>query len=318
MTTMPDHTSKRRSIPHWLAAALLAVGTIVTSLSVPQVAIAQVVVIANGSPITELDIRQRSKLMATSTHKAPTRQEVIKELIDDRLKISQGKLYGLDMGPDEVDAAFANMAQRQHISAAQFSQALDRAGISANAVKARIRAEMTWSSLVRGKFGSLLNVNEGDLAQAMRNSNQAENVVGYIYTLYPVTVIVASGSSQAVVEQKRREAENLRSRFVSCRTGLPLARALRDVAVREPVTKSSADLPEALRALLAKLEVGRLSTPDVTPQGLQMFALCSKKVSTADSPLKRELREKIYSTRFEAEAKKFLDDIRRTAMIEYK
>ena len=39
---------------------------------------AQVVVVANGSPITAYDIEQRTKLIATSTHKTPTRQEVIK------------------------------------------------------------------------------------------------------------------------------------------------------------------------------------------------------------------------------------------------
>jgi peptidyl-prolyl cis-trans isomerase SurA len=120
------------------------------------------------------------------------------------------------------------------------------------------------------------------------------------------------------MDGKRREAENLRGRFVSCKSGLALARALRDVAVREPITKSSADLPEQLRVLLGKLEVGHLSTPDVTAQGLQMFALCNKKESTAESPLKREMRDQIYSKRFEAEAKKFLEEIRKTAMIEYK
>jgi peptidyl-prolyl cis-trans isomerase SurA len=61
-----------------------------------------------------------------------------------------------------------------------------------------------------------------------------------------------------------------------------------------------------------------LSTPDVTAQGLQMFALCGKKQSTAESPVKRELRDKIYTSRYEAEAKKFLEEIRKTAMIEYK
>jgi peptidyl-prolyl cis-trans isomerase SurA len=113
-------------------------------------------------------------------------------------------------------------------------------------------------------------------------------------------------------------AENLRGRFNSCKTGLPMARALRDVAVREPVTKSSADLPEPFRDLLAKLEVGRLSSPDVTPQGLQMFALCEKRESKADSPAKRELREKMYTSRYETESKKYLEEIRKSAMIEYK
>jgi peptidyl-prolyl cis-trans isomerase SurA len=315
---MPGYTLKRRSAQKWLAAAIAAASMAAAGLAAPTAARAQVVVIANGSPITELDISQRSKLIAVSSRKTPTRKEVINELIDDRLKIAKGRVYGMDLGPAEVDAAFDNMAKRQNATADQFAKVLERAGISANAVKARLKAELTWSQLVRGKFGTSLQVNEGDLNQALRAQNAAENTVGYIYTLYPVTIVVPRGSSEAVIAAKRREAENLRSRFVACKSGLALARALRDVAVREPITKSSADLPEALRELLAKLEIGRLSTPDVTAQGLQMFALCGKKESTADSPVKRELRNKIYTSRYEAEAKKFLEEIRKSAMIEYK
>jgi peptidyl-prolyl cis-trans isomerase SurA len=315
---MPGYTLKRRSAQKWLAAAIAAASMAAAGLAAPTAARAQVVVIANGSPITELDISQRSKLMAVSSRTTPTRKEVINELIDDRLKIAKGRVYGMDLGPAEVDAAFDNMAKRQNATADQFAKVLERAGISANAVKARLKAELTWSQLVRGKFGTSLQVNEGDLNQALRAQNAAENTVGYIYTLYPVTIVVPRGSSEAVIAAKRREAENLRSRFVACKSGLALARALRDVAVREPITKSSADLPEALRELLAKLEIGRLSTPDVTAQGLQMFALCGKKESTADSPVKRELRNKIYTSRYEAEAKKFLEEIRKSAMIEYK
>jgi peptidyl-prolyl cis-trans isomerase SurA len=315
---MPGFSLKRQSARTWLAAVLAAAGLAAGCLTAPVAARAQVVVIANGSPITELDIRQRSKLMAVSNRKTPTRKEVINELIDDRLKIAKGRVYGMDMDQAQIDAAFENMAKRQNATPAQFAQVLERAGISAAAVKARLKAELTWTQLIRGKFGSSLQVNEGDLNNALRAQNAAENAVGYIYTLYPVTIVVPRGSSEAVVAAKRREAENLRSRFVACKSGLALARALRDVAVREPITKSSADLPEATRDLLAKLEVGRLSTPDVTAQGLQMFALCAKKQSTAESPLKRELRDKIYASRYEAEAKKFLEEIRKTAMIEYK
>lgn len=304
---------KRRSMGLLLACIVIAAAS-----AVPVAARAQVAVIANGSPITELDIRQRSKLIATSTRKTPTRQQVINELIDDRLKIAKARTYGLEVSDTEVDNAFENMARRQNASPEQFAQVLERSGISASALKARLRAQMVWNQLVRGRFGSSLQVGEGDVVSAMRANNQAETTVGHIYTLYPVTVIIPNGSSAAAIEGKRREAENLRGRFVACKSGLALARALRDVAVREPVTKSSADLPEQLRDVLAKLEVGRLSTPEATPQGLQMFALCDKKESAADSPAKREVREKIFNERFDAESKKFMDEIRRSAMIEYR
>ena len=49
-----------------------------------------------------------------------------------------------------------------------------------------------------------------------------------------------------------------------------------------------------------------------------MFALCNKKETTSDSPAKREMRDKLFNERFEAESKKFLEDIRRSAMIEYR
>ena len=299
---------------------LIAWAVFAVLLAMPAVAEAQVAVVVNGSPITELDIAQRSKLISSATHKAPTRQEVINELIDDRIKIAKAKSYGLELTDADIDSAFTDMAKRQGISPQQFAQILDRDGITANALKARLKAELTWQQLVRGKFGSALQVGDSDIALAMQSSgnDSAKDDVGYIYTLYPVIVIVPSGSSAAIMEGKRREADNLRGGFLSCSAGLALARALRDVAVREPVVRNSSDLPPQLRQLLSTLEVGRLTTPDVTPLGLQMFALCEKKTSTDESPAKRQLREQIYTKRFEAESKKFLDEIRKQAMIEYK
>lgn len=300
----------------WMAAALAAAAF--AALLAPGAARAQVVVVANGSPITELDIAQRSKLIATSTRKTPSRQEVINELIDDRLKIAKAKYYGLDVGDKEVDAAFENMAQRQRMTPAQFGQVLERSGISPAALKARLKAQIVWSQLVRGRFGSTLQIGDADVANALRTSNQQESVTGYVYTLYPITVIIPSGASPGVADAKRREAENLRGRFTSCDSGIRMARGLRDVAVREPVTRNSSDLPEQLREMLARIEIGRLSTPEPTPQGWQMFALCGKRESAADSPAKKEMRDKLYNERYEAESKKFLEDIRKSAMIEYK
>jgi len=298
---------------------MCAIVTLMLVMATP--ARAQVVVVANGLPITEYDIQQRTKLEFTSTHKTPERQQIINNLIDDRLKISRAKMYGFEISDTEVDNAFEGMATRQHITPAQFGQVLERAGISPNTVKARIRAELTWQQLVRGKYSSSLQIGDSDIASAIKERNEGENAasaVGYVYTLYPVTIVVARGSSEATIALKRSEAENLRGRFVSCNEGLAIARGLRDVAVRDPISRNSADLSPQLRDVLGNIQVGRLTAPETTAQGLQMFAVCGKKESTTESPLKREVREKLFVTRFETESKKFLDEIRKSAMIEYK
>ena len=67
-----------------LVAALMA-GTASAGLA------QQVVVMVDGEPITTLDIEQRSKLIQASTHKAPPRQEVLDDLINDRLEIKEAK-----------------------------------------------------------------------------------------------------------------------------------------------------------------------------------------------------------------------------------
>jgi peptidyl-prolyl cis-trans isomerase SurA len=314
-TTM---TRSKGRLARRLAGTLAAVLFAAAFADAPRPALAQVVVMANGSPITALDIEQRSKLIASGTHKMPDRQEVINQLIDERIEVAKAKSYGLEVTEAEVDQGFATMAKRQNVTPEQFSQILDKVGITAEALKARIRAEMTWSQLVRGKFSASLNVGESDISNALRGRGDEGKTVGYVYTLYPVMVVVPSGASEVDLDAKRHEAENLRNRFLNCTEGLALARAVRDVAVRDPLTRSSADLAPQLRDLLASMEVGRLTTPDVTPQGLQMFALCNKKESTEDSPVKTELREQIFAKRFETEAKKYLDELRKQAMIEYK
>jgi peptidyl-prolyl cis-trans isomerase SurA len=301
----------RRAFARAAAASLFVLCVAAT----PLPANAQVVAMVNGLPITALDIEQRIKLERMSSQKALTRDQALKLLVDDKLKITIAKRYGLEMTDSEVDSNFAEIARRVRQSPEQFTQSLARAGISAAALKSRVRADVVWSQLIRGKFGASLQISESELNL---QSGAAKDEVGYLYTLRPVIVVVPRGSGEGTIDAKRREAEALRSRFQDCNQGLALARGLRDVAVRDPVRRSSADLPPQLREMLAKLEVGRLSNPEMTPQGLEMFALCEKKTTKTETPEKRELKEKLFNERFEKEAKKFLEETRRSAIIEYR
>jgi peptidyl-prolyl cis-trans isomerase SurA len=306
------YSAFRNNARIWLAAAVIA------GFFLPVAASAQVVVVANGSPITELDITQRTKLIATSTRKTPSRQDVIQELIDDRIKIAKAKVYGMEVSDAEVNSSFETMAQRQHMNTQQFSQVLERSGILPQTVKARVRAQLTWNQLIRAKFGATLEVSDADVTKALMETKESDTAVGYIYTLYPVVVLAPRGSAEATLRAKLQEAESLRQRFTACDSGLRMARAMRDIAVREPVTRSSSDLPEQFRNLLASIELGHLTQPEPTDQGLQMFAVCNKRQTTADTPAKRQAKEQIFNKRFEVESKRFLDEIRKQAMIEYK
>ena len=80
-----------------------------------------------------------------------------------------------------------------------------------------------------------------------------------------------------------------------------------------------ASLTDRLSAsLLEGTAVGHLTPPEVTKQGVEMFAVCNKKQTTSDTPKMRAAKEKIFTSRYEQQAKRYMDEVRRGAMIEYR
>lgn len=303
-----------RTCRNLMTAAVLVFG----ATALPSAARAQqVVVIVNGEPVTALDIEQRAKLIQLSSHKTPTRQEVLEELINEKLKVREAKRWGLEIPSSEVDTAYATMASRMRLTAEQLTEHLAKSGVHAATLKARIKTDLTWPQLVRGRYQQSLHIGEKDILTAMES--KSNETVGYDYTLRPILFFVPAGSPDPLVEGRKREAEALRGRFQGCESGLGFARALKDVAVREQVIRSSADIPEQLRKVLEGIEVGRLTPPEVTKFGIEMFAICAKKESAADnSPARRQVRESIMAERYEKHSKQYLQELRRGAMLEYK
>jgi peptidyl-prolyl cis-trans isomerase SurA len=206
------------------------------------------------------------------------------------------------------------------MDAKQLSEVLAKAGSNAGTLKTRLKADLAWQQLVRGRFSSSLTIGERDILAALETrkpEDKEKDVIGNEYTLRPIVFIVAKGAPQAMIEARKREAEALRHRFQSCDEGVAFARALRDVAVREPIVRNSIDLPAELRTMLDGVAVGRLTAPEVTKHGIQMFAVCAKRTTT-ESVGKRKARDAVFAERYQERAKRYLDELRRGAMIEYR
>jgi peptidyl-prolyl cis-trans isomerase SurA len=298
----------------------VAVACMFAALTASNLARAQqVALIVNGDVITTYDIEQRMKFVQLSTRKPAARNEVVEELIDEKLKVQIGQRYKIEIPDSEVDASYAEMAHRMNnMTPQQLTQVLAQGGVDATTLKARIRADTIWQNIVRGKFQGDLQVRETDILAVLQAEKKDEkNQIGYVYRLRPILFLVPKGASE-LAEARRKDAEALRGRFTDCDGGLKFARTLRDVAVRDVIVKSSSDLLPALREILDKTEIGHLTAPEVTPQGIQLFALCERKETTEDTPEKRQARDKLFSEKFQIKAKRYLQELRKQAMIERK
>jgi peptidyl-prolyl cis-trans isomerase SurA len=301
--------------------AACAAGCAFAMLLPPSPAQAQtVVVMVNGEPITDLDIESRSKFDFVSSHKQPSRQEVINELIDEKVKIKEAKKFGVDPGASEINEAYTQMSSRMRITPDQLTASLEKQGIRADTLKQKIKTDMVWGSLVRGRYKEKLQVGEKDVNDRVKaeGGDDAQQAEAFEYRMQPVVLIVPKGSAQSALELRHKDAETLRARVETCEQANQYFKTMPNAAIREMVIRTSADIPANLRKVLDETPVGHLTPPEVTKQGIEMVALCARKPTTIDTPKRKEMRDKMYQQKYEATSNAYLAEIRRAAMIEYR
>jgi peptidyl-prolyl cis-trans isomerase SurA len=315
MTTIKLLSRRPRSDVRSLGAGC-AVALTVLAGGISPLPAQTIACMVNGEPITNMDIEQRTKLNFLTTRKQMPRQEVLEELTNEKVKLKEAKRFGVDPSASDVDQAFSSMSQRMRLSPEQLTKSLESQGVRPETLKARLKAEMVWGSLVRGRFKESLQVGEKDVADAAQKTGESTQIDAFEYKLRPIVLIVPRGSATVTVDQRRKEAESLRERVQSCEQAINYSKSMQNAAIRDIVTKTSADIPGPLRELLDKTPVGRLTPPEITKQGVEMVALCERKPTKVDTPKKREIREKMFTEKYEAKQKAYLADIRKAAMIE--
>ena len=302
---------------HLVHAAMAAAAMVVISAASPAHA-QSVAVIVNGEPITQMDIDQRMKLNALSGVKDSNRQTVLDDLINEKVKIKEGKKFSVDPGPSEVDGSYATMASRMRLTPDQLTQSLASKGIRPNTLKSRLKADMVWNAIVRGRFKQSLQVGEKEVEAAVQSQGGDAMAEAFEYQMRPLVLIVPRGAGGGLAETRHKEATALRERIQSCDDAIRVFKSTQNATVKGIVVKTSADLPPPLRDMLDKTPIGHLTPPEVTAQGIEMVALCSSKPTKVDTPKKREVREKMFADKFDAKSKSYLADLRKAAMIEYR
>jgi peptidyl-prolyl cis-trans isomerase SurA len=76
-------------------------------------------------------------------------------------------------------------------------------------------------------------------------------------------------------------------------------------------------LPE-LKAVLDALDVGGITEPATTSNGIEVIGICARRAITGRSEAEAEVREEISSERGQLLARRYLRDLRSDAVIEYR
>jgi peptidyl-prolyl cis-trans isomerase SurA len=256
-------------------------------------------------------VEQRVKVSSAVYRRPLSQSQALQELIDDKIKLGEGRRIGMRMTPAGIEEIMTRIASGNRQNLAQFEQNLSRAGIDPEAVKAKISADTIWTELQRQKArsGSISNAELN--AELERRVAKGEATVTD-YVLRQIIFVVPRDSNPG---QREREANAARGRFSDCEAGVETMRALRDVAVKERIGRVSTDLSDNLNTLLKKTPVGGLTPAFRTEQGIEMLAICEKKERQDQIALRGRIEQEILQKRTEGTSGQFLNELRSKATI---
>jgi tetratricopeptide (TPR) repeat protein len=142
--------------------------------------VAPAALVVNGEAITNDDIDQRTKFNALANHTSPSRKDVIEELIDDKLKTGIARRYKIDLTDKDVDAQYADMAKRMHITADELTQTLGTNGVGDKTLKAKILADLSWQYVIRRRLTRRPQLSEQQVSRQSAGSEAAHQTKGQI------------------------------------------------------------------------------------------------------------------------------------------
>lgn len=299
-------------------AAMLMLALVAVAANVAPAQANQVAIIVNGSAITSGDVNRRVKLLQLQRERGDLKKKAQDQLIEEAIKMNEVRRLRAGVSDAQVNQSFARFASANRMSAKQMSQMLGQAGVGARHFKEFIRVQMSWPRVVNARFSTSGRMSTEDLvAKMLERGGEKPTTTEYI--LQQVIFVVPQSRRNAILGQRKREAEAMRGRFVDCNSTRQFAKGLKDVSVRDLGRIMQPALPGEWKELVEKTQQGRTTKTRVTDRGVEFIAVCTARQVSDDLAAEMVFRAEQASEdpSQSQNSQKYLKELRERARITY-
>lgn len=296
------------------AAAWLALGLMIAATAAVH-AQSAVRLTVNGTPITDQMVNERAQLLrieGRGSSNSARAQMATDELVDDAIKLAEAQRIGVTVSTSEVENAYTTIARGMNVSASNLTQILTQNGVNPQTLRSRLQAAIAWQAVVQQAISPRVQISELDLD--LRAAEQMQQTSSFDYILKEVLFVIPQGSGVSA-SRRTAEANQYRSRFSGCDSAVELVLQFNDAAVRDIGRRHATQLPDAVAAELARLNVGQITSPRVVETGVSMLAVCEKAEARDLTFVKDELRQEVGTEALVGEADAYLARLRSQAAI---
>ncbi|MCB1489385.1 MAG: SurA N-terminal domain-containing protein [Bauldia sp.] len=305
------HHTIRLGLAAFVAVAMAALGVGVAS------AASSIRIKVDDQPITSYDIAQRTALLKLTG--GGGEKAAIQELIDETLQFIEAAKLGVSVSESRVDFAIEDIAKRTKMTPAKLKSELAAQGVNIDTLRRRIKAQMTWQTLVDVKIHmDGASVKGSDVTAALfEESGGSGQIKTTEYILQQIIFVVPKGSSSALLSQRRREAEAFRGRFPGCDQSVAMAKQLKGVVVKNLGRRTDDELSGPDAKEIKGTAVGKTTSPMKTDAGYQLIAVCRAKSVDSNAAAVADAENKLMLEQNKDLGKEYMEELRKKAIIQY-
>lgn len=125
--------------------------------------------IVNDQVITQFEFEQRVLFMQMLRQPGDLEQAALSSLVDDRLRMSAAKQFGVKMSPEQLKAGMEEFAARANLTADKFVEIIGQAGVQPETFRDFVESGLVWREIIRGKFAPTVSISETQIDRALAN-----------------------------------------------------------------------------------------------------------------------------------------------------
>lgn len=234
----------------------------------------------DDSLITEFEVQQRVRFLQVLGAPGGARNDVIEELIRDRLRISATRQVGITMSEEALQSGLSDFAARADLTTDEFVQRLEAAGVARETLRDFVSTQLIWRDYIRARFGGRVQISETEIDRALAGASSES---GIEVLISEIIIPAPPQNAEQVMAQAEKIAQSETPAEFSNYASRFSATASRGNGGRLPWTSIS-QLPPVLRPLLLGLAPGEVTSPLPIPNAVALFQLRDIRETSAPAP----------------------------------
>lgn len=239
--------------------------------------------VVNGFVITGTDIDQRVALITAASETEISDEEmlrlrvqVLRNLIDETLKIQAAAAADLPVSPAEVEQTYQQLAGQNFGSEPKkMDEYLVSIGSSPAALKRQIEGEVAWENLLRRNIMPFVNVSADEVNDVLKRLNEAKGTDEY--RLGEIFLSSTAENRPAVLANAQKIMEQLRAGGSFVAYARQFSEATTAVVGGDLGWVRLGQLPPQLATVARTMQPGQLQGPVEIPGGFSILYLINKR-----------------------------------------